>query len=214
MLKRMTLLAKREDFDTEAFRAHWAGNHAQLALSLPGVCKYSQNRIDEELLAIPRSGGFNAQGIVELFFTDAETMKVAQASDTGSVKIPDDELLFLKGWSLNLVETRGPHDGAGAKVMIPFVIGDDQDLETVAQAFEFEARESGATEVSFNRVTGSHSRPRLWSEPVAPEMIFVCWFETSENARKAFSPGSSLHDVIGRCSKLASVYLCDPLKIM
>ncbi|SCB47437.1 EthD domain-containing protein [Rhizobium multihospitium] len=214
MLKRMTLLAKREDLSIEAFRTHWAGNHAQLALSLPGVCKYSQNRIDEELLTIPQGGAFNAQGIVELYFTDAETMKTAQASDTGNVMIPDDELLFLKGWSLNIVEVDGPNDGVGAKVMIPLAARETLTTEQVVDALTDAARAAGATAISLNHVTTSHARPRLWSEPVAPTMIFVAWFESSNHARGAFNPGSSLHDAVRGVSRLASVYLCDPLTIL
>ncbi|MGO4317857.1 EthD domain-containing protein [Agrobacterium sp. MCAB5] len=213
MLKRMTLLAKREDLGIETFRTHWAGNHAQLALSLPGVCKYDQNRVDEELLSIPPTGAFSAQGIVELYFTDDGAMKLAQASETGAVKIPEDELLFLKGWSLNLVETEGPHDGDGTKVMIPLVFQDGVDVHSASDALRLAGRESGATEVSLNHVTASHARPRLWSEPVSPDIIVVLWFGTTGQARDAFAPGSTINAAIAKFASLASVYLCDTLKL-
>lgn len=213
MLKRMTLLAKREDLDRAAFRLHWAGNHAQLALSLPGVCKYVQNRVNEELLTIPEARAFSVDGIVELYFTDAETMKVAQASETGAVSIPDDELLFLKGWSLNIVETVGPHDHGGTKVMIPIKVRGGLDADEVTEKLSSASKALSSLETSVNEVTSSHSRPRLWSEPVAPDAIFVCWFKSPAAAKEAFYPGTDLHNALIETAEVASAYLCDPLVI-
>lgn len=211
MLKRMTLLAKRSDLTTDAFRSHWAGHHAELALSLPGVCKYIQNRTNEELFAIPEDGAFSADGIVELYFTDPYTMELAQASEAGAKSIPDDELLFLKGWSLNIVETSGPNDHVGAKVMIPFKVRSGLNVNEVVERLRNAASASSVVEMSVNAVTSSHSRPRLWSEPVAPDVIFVCWFETPEDAKEAFYDRTELRQTLSETVELASVYLCDPL---
>lgn len=211
MLKRMTLLSKREDLDTDSFRTHWAAGHAQLALSLPGVCKYEQNRVDEEILTTPSTGAFSADGIVELYFTDEQTMKIAQASETGAKSIPDDELLFLKGWSLNIVETTGPNDHEGSKVMVPITLRDDQVIENVIETLTAAARQSAALETAVNIVSSSHARPRLWSEPVAPDLIFVCWFASANSAREAFASNGPFGRTIGDVSERASAYRCDTL---
>lgn len=214
MLKRMTLLAKRSDMETDAFRMHWSSGHAQLALSLPGVCKYTQNRSDEELLRLPRTGAFSADGIVELFFTDAETMKIAQASDTGLRKIPEDELLFLRGWSLSIVDTDGPHDHYGSKVMVPIAFADKSPFAETLNYLCDAAKGSGAEQISVNTVVSSHSRPRLWSEPVAPDVILVCWYPSALEARQAFRSDGVLAKAIASAAQLASAYLMDPLTIM
>lgn len=213
MLKRMTLLAKRENLTTTAFREHWSGNHSQLALSLPGVCKYTQNRSEETLMTHPESGAFRADGIVELFFTDPESMKNAQASETGAVEIPNDELLFLKGWSLSIVDTDDPHDHVGTKVMVPITFSNADATKSHLEELATAARSAAATQVSFNTVTSSHSRPRLWSEPVTPTIIMVVWFDTQQQARAAFRANSELHRAITAVSSRASSYLCDPLAI-
>ncbi len=213
MLKRMTLLAKRENMTTSAFREHWAGNHSQLALSLPGVCKYTQNRLDKILMTHPESGAFQADGIVELFFTDAISMKKAQASETGAIEIPNDELYFLKGWSLSIVETSDPHDHPGTKVMVPLALKDNGDIEGAKTILAVAARHSTAIQPSFNTVMSFHSRPRLWSEPVSAHIIMVVWFESFEQAQNAFEIDSKLRQAITTISARASAYLCDPLTI-
>ncbi|MBB3386213.1 MULTISPECIES: EthD domain-containing protein [unclassified Rhizobium] len=213
MLKRMTLLSKRKDMSIGEFQDHWAGGHAQLALSLPGVCKYTQNRCQEVLLTYPEAGAFSADGIVELFFVDAKTMKAAQASDTGASKIPDDELLFLKGWSLNIVETSDPHDHAGLKIMVPIALSGKIAANAAKGTLRDAAISSFASQVALNTVTSSHSRPRLWSEPVTPDVIMVVWFGSQEQARAAFARGSDLHCAITSLARQASAYICDPLAI-
>ena len=211
-MKRMTLLAKREDMRIETFRSHWSGRHAQLALSLPGVCKYTQNRVESELLSLPHTGAFHVNGIVELFFTDEDAMKQAWNSDTGSRIIPDDELLFLRGWTLSIVETDGPHDHVGAKVIVPIALRDGISVEAACLTLRDAALGAGATQIASNRVISSHERPRLWSEPVPPELFFVCWFETVDQACAAFSEAGLVH-AVRDTAQLASACLCDPLVI-
>ncbi|MBO9112675.1 EthD domain-containing protein [Rhizobium sp. AB2/73] len=209
----MTLLAKKDNLSLDAFRNHWAGDHAQLALSLPGVCKYTQNRAIEVLMTYPQNRGFTADGIVELFFTDEDAMMSAQASEIGAIKIPEDELQFLRGWSLNIVETSDPHDHFGSKVMVPITLRDRDAAEAARAALASAASEASATQISINTVTSSHSRPRLWSEPVAPHNILVLWFNSAEQARAAFETNSDLYHVITEVSRQASAYLCDPLVV-
>jgi uncharacterized protein (TIGR02118 family) len=121
VIKRMTLLARKQGLSTEDFRAHWAGPHAQLALRMAGIARYVQNRVEEPLWHTGSAPAFDVDGIVELFFTDTEAMRLAQASDIGTTLIPEDEPRFLKGWTLCVVESEGDEStGRGVKVLAPF----------------------------------------------------------------------------------------------
>ena len=94
MMKRMTLLAKKEGMATCDFRAYWAGPHARLALGMEGITKYTHNRVDKVLWASGGEPAFNVDGIVELYFSDGEAMRLAQASAVGRKFIPADEPFF------------------------------------------------------------------------------------------------------------------------
>lgn len=214
LIKRMTLLARRDGTSTSAFRTYWAGNHAQLALSLPGVCKYTQNRVDNVLWKDGSDEPFCVDGIVELFFTDAEIMAVAQASDTGSLLIPEDEPKFLRGWTLCVVETDGPHDHTGVKVLVPIAVQPGIAVTDAADKLRDVTRVVGCTAVSINTVLQNAKRDRLWSEPVPPDLIAVYWFESVNSAVGAFSEHGVFNDVLVDIARKASALRCDPLTIL
>ena len=120
-MKRMTLLAKKEGLSTSDFRNYWAGPHAHLALGMAGITKYVHNRVDKVLWTSDGEPAFNVDGVVELFFADAQAMRLAQASAVGQKFIPADEPIFLKGWTLCVVETDGVEPlEKSVKVLIPF----------------------------------------------------------------------------------------------
>lgn len=121
MMKRMTLLAKRDGLATSDFRAYWAGAHVQLALGMDGIVKYTHNRVEKVLWASNDDPAFSVDGVVELSFSDSEVMRQAQASAVGTKFIPADEPQFLKGWTLCVVEEQGDEpQEQHAKVLIPF----------------------------------------------------------------------------------------------
>lgn len=213
-MKRMTLLARREGMQVAAFRDHWAGAHAQLALSLKGVCKYTQNRADETLLEISNGDPFAVDGIVELFFTDEAAMARDQATETGRKLIPEDEPNFLHGWTLCIVETDGPHDDVGTKVLLPIALAEGQDRDAAVEMVRAACRTQGATAFAANRVLRYAKRERLWCEPLAPDVIVACWFPDADVARKAFRSTGKPADLIRSISRKASAVLCDPLKIL
>ncbi|MBN8945126.1 MAG: EthD family reductase [Rhizobiales bacterium] len=83
MIVRMGLLTRRPDLSEDQFRRHWREVHGPLAADLPGLRAYQQNHIvDRRQLAIDHARGTWAiDGISELWFDDAETMRGAIASD-------------------------------------------------------------------------------------------------------------------------------------
>ncbi len=120
MIKRMTLLARKEGTSVSDFRAYWSGCHAQLALCMDGIAKYTQNRVEKTLW---KSGGgsgcFDVDGIVELYFESDELMSEAQRSAVGSRYIPEDEPNFLRGWTLCVVDHEDEaKEQTGVKVIL------------------------------------------------------------------------------------------------
>lgn len=214
LIKRMTLLARREGTSTAMFRDHWAGNHAQLALSLPGVCKYTQNRVDDVLWQDRSGEPFCVDGIVELFFTDADIMAAAQASDAGSLLIPEDEPRFLKGWTLCVVETDGPHDHAGVKVLLPIAVTSGTPIGDAADTLRYASSAAGCTAVAINTVLHHARRDRLWCEPMPPDLLAAYWFDGADSAAAAFARGSVLDRTLKDLARKASALLCDPLEIL
>ena len=97
MMKRMTLLAKREGLSTSDFRSYWAGPHAALALGMDGISKYTHNRVDKVLWTTDGAPRFCIDGIVELYFRDEDAMRDAQASTVGPASHTFGRTCLLEG---------------------------------------------------------------------------------------------------------------------
>ena len=212
MMKRMTLLAKKEGLATSDFRAYWAGPHAQLALGMDGITKYNHNRVDKVLWASGDAPAFNVDGVVELSFADAEAMRLAQASDVGKKFIPADELLFLKGWTLCVVDTQGDDpEEPPVKVLIPFHAQAD-----VREALWSDLQRAAASigiKFALNRTASTVRRERLWAEPSPPTGFIAAWFKSVAKAHEAFEPASELRDVVEMHTSDGVAYLINQLRI-
>ncbi|MDR6858622.1 EthD domain-containing protein [Variovorax guangxiensis] len=211
-MKRMTLLAKREGLSTADFRNYWAGPHAALALGMDGITKYTHNRVDKALWNMGSEPIFDVDGIVELFFADAEAMRAAQASTVGQKYIPADEPLFLKGWTLCVVETNGAEPSApAAKVLVPFHAQPSareefwRDLQQVAGSMH--------STIALNWTISTARRERLWAEPAPPTGLVSIWLPSVAEAHAAFEPSSRLRAAIEHHCLHAVAYLIDQLRI-
>jgi len=114
MVKRITYLTRRADVTPGQFSAHWSTTHAEIARDLPGVIAYRQNHIewfepDDEARIL------DVDGIVELWFEDAETASAGFGSEIADRLIVD-ERNFLSGLTGASVE--GPAPGP----LHPFVL--------------------------------------------------------------------------------------------
>lgn len=212
MMKRVTLLAKKDGMATSDFRAYWAGPHAKLALGMEGISKYTHNRVDKVLWASGGEAAFNVDGIVELFFSDAEAMRLAQASAVGKKFIPADEPLFLKGWTLCVVDVLGdePQDQS-VKVLIPFH-GEAEVREPLWSELR-RAAEAAGTKVALNWTLSTAQRARLWAEPAPPSGFISVWFGSVAKAHEAFEPTSELRRVVEKHTSDGVAYLIDQLRI-
>lgn len=213
MIKRMTLLARRANITPHQFREHWAGQHAGFGRSLPGVVKYTQNRVTTVLWQHFHDEPFSVDGIVEIFFENEAAMENAARSDMGTRVIPQDEPLFLRGLTLCVVETEGRHDNDGTKVIVAMSKKHDADDRSDRSILNL-AKEAGATSVSVNRVSRTYARSGMWTEPMPPEWLLVVWFPSADAARSAFGIEGRLASQIAAASMKASAYLCDPLVIV
>jgi hypothetical protein len=212
MTKRMTLLAKKEGLSTSDFRSYWAGPHARLALGMAGITKYVHNRVDKVLWASGEEPPFDVDGVVELFFADAEAMRAAQASAVGRKYIPADELIFLKGWTLCVVETDGGEPAEPAvKVLIPFH-AQAQARDALWRELSRIAETSGCT-VALNWTISTARRERLWAEPNPPTGFICVWLDSVATAHAAFEPSSGLRRVIETHVEDGAAYLIDELPI-
>ena len=212
MMKRMTLLAKREGMATSDFRAYWAGPHAQLALGMNGIVKYTHNRVDKVLWASDGEPAFTVDGVVELSFSDAEAMRQAQASVVGAKFIPADEPQFLRGWTLCVVEEQGdePQEQC-TKVLIPFHAQPETRNALWSELQDLD-KASGMRSV-LNWTVSTARRERLWAEPVPPTGVISAWLASVAKAHEAFEPESRLRRVVEKYTTDGVAYLVDRLHI-
>lgn len=108
LAKRMSLITRARAIDHARFTEEWTGKHARDVPSLPGIAGYSQN------IVIVRYGGDLAEagrdhvpvdGIVELWFADAEAIVAAFASPQAAIT-QGHARTFLDTITTYLVETR------------------------------------------------------------------------------------------------------------
>lgn len=86
MFKMMILLKKKPTFSDEQFAKYWLETHAPMAKTMPGLRKYSVNIVKR-----PPNREPAYDGVVELWFDDAASMKGAFASPEGTATQKDTE---------------------------------------------------------------------------------------------------------------------------
>lgn len=117
MIKRMSLLTRRPDVSPEAFREHWFNTHAVLLRKLlPEVRGYVQNLwLGPGPNPLRPPGPHRIDGIVELWFEDADAMTSAFSSERGA-QLMEDGRRFIDTVTTFLVEERvmiqGPRGAA------------------------------------------------------------------------------------------------------
>ena len=91
MIKRVSLLQRKAGMSVEAFNRRWFDIHGPLARHVPGVRRYVQNHIQDSSSRydVPDIE-IQIDGIAELWWDDAEAMKVSTAT-------PEAKALFADG---------------------------------------------------------------------------------------------------------------------
>jgi uncharacterized protein (TIGR02118 family) len=175
--RRMTLLRRRADLAPAAFSDHWAGPHAAIARRYTGLSKYVQNHV-VTWLDPAATDTFLCDGMAELWFPGREAMQAALASQV-SAELIADEPRFLDGVTGLLLGDGARDDGVGG-------------LKVIVLGHAFGATRAGAPaeamHVSTARVTGTWSRPALWTLPEPPNVVLVARFPDATVARASLSP--------------------------
>jgi uncharacterized protein (TIGR02118 family) len=107
LIKRMSTLKRRADVSAEKFKAEWFDVHSLLVKRLPQVKGYTQNLIFDRSHGRGKPAKYEdlpIDGIVELWFTDTDSLNAGFASDAGKTLMTH-ATEFLAEISTFLVET-------------------------------------------------------------------------------------------------------------
>jgi len=107
LIKRMTTLKRRPDVSAEKFQEEWFDVHSVLVKRLPQVKGYTQNLIFDRSHGRGKSATYDElpiDGIVELWFTDTESLNEGFGSDAGKTLMTH-ATEFIAAMSTFLVET-------------------------------------------------------------------------------------------------------------
>ncbi|MEW6640846.1 MAG: EthD domain-containing protein [Pseudomonadota bacterium] len=97
MIKRISILTRKDGIDDAEFDRRWLVQHAAIVRQVPGVAGYVQNRVT------PGGGGATVDGVAELWFADAATMDRVLASSDWQ-KVVADAREFVAGVTSLAVE--------------------------------------------------------------------------------------------------------------
>jgi uncharacterized protein (TIGR02118 family) len=86
MIKRITLIYRREGMSVEEFRRHWLQVHGPLAARTPGLRRYVQHHVVESRT---RTNLLRPDGIAELWFDTAEDEQRFFDSELGRLQRED-----------------------------------------------------------------------------------------------------------------------------
>ena len=81
MFKAMILLKRKEEFSQREFRNWWLGEHAQLAIQLPGLLKLCFNPVESEEAMY--------DGIADLWFDSEDDFAEAYKTELGKAVAAD-----------------------------------------------------------------------------------------------------------------------------
>ena len=107
LIKRMSTLKRRADVSSEKFMSEWFDVHSVLVKRLPEVKAYTQNLIFDRSHGRHKPAIYDElpiDGIVELWFTDVDSLNAGFASDAGKTLMTHASE-FLAEISTFLVET-------------------------------------------------------------------------------------------------------------
>ncbi len=106
MIKVLGLLTRKPELTHEQFVKHWYEVHGPLALAVPGVRRYVQSHITGTRTRpdIPETD-VEVDGIAELWYDDAESMRRAVASPEMK-RLTDDGALIIGRIKTYVIEER------------------------------------------------------------------------------------------------------------
>ncbi|MBK7458122.1 MAG: EthD domain-containing protein [Betaproteobacteria bacterium] len=212
-IKRTSLLRRRAGLSVEAFRQHWAGPHAAIAVTMGGLAQYTQNRVVRTLWNHPVAG-YACDGIVELEFVDPQVMRQSASSAAVQTLLPADELRFMGAITLCRVPggARQTH-ASRAKVMLAARLIDAASTEASGRLGRLLA-DSGCLDWSIEAVQRVFHRDALEYEKEPPHAFASLWFEPTQDIEPVFTAVSQWSRAALGVIERGSAWLCDPLAIV
>jgi uncharacterized protein (TIGR02118 family) len=93
----------KDDVGTEAGRAHWEGEHAELTAAVPGLAKYVLNLATQNLgLLGVNDEPLKYHGYAWMWFDDQAAFEAATASDAWSAVVADAGEFLDVDWTLSM----------------------------------------------------------------------------------------------------------------
>ncbi len=217
MLKRITLLARRTDLTFDQFSSHWLVTHGEIVKRMPMVHAYIQNPVDRRLLGkLNASDPFSFDGIVELWFADAEAQKVAFASGAAK-ELPVDELNFIRGITIfPVTESRQDAAGHPLKVMVAAHFGEGDTETQIAGLAAALATLPGVRVAAVNRLGEVGWRDHLWHEPQPPQVLVELACDNAGTLDRLADQAAlaDLHSSLTASGGALECYLVHPRKII
>lgn len=211
LCKRTSLLRRRPDWTPEAFRAHWAGPHADIACSIPGIARYTQNRTIDCLWRTSPTA-YECDGLVELEFQSETALLAANTHVAVKQLLPEDELRFLQAITLCRVPQGAQQVWPGfAKVMLA---ARWQAPSAALSSWSHWLHELDCITWSVEEVSSTLHRPQLQHESEPPQLFANLWCESERAARRAFEQPSGWRAHAPQYLAQASAWLVDPLAII
>jgi hypothetical protein len=209
--KRCTLLRRRKDWTWRAFAEYWAGPHAAIALTMPGIARYTQNRVSKSLWTTTGTAGFDCDGIVELEFQSPQAMDEATASAAVRTLLPEDEERFLEGITLCSVPGGARQVWPGMdKIMLALCLVSPNEQRNLLRLLEL----SGCVAYSIDPVHSVMHRPRLSYELDPPEFFLTLWFPAGRAGEEAFSPDAPWSQRANKVLRRATAWQVQPLTVV
>lgn len=192
MIKRMTMLARKDGMSVPEFRNHWYVNHAKIVKQMPRLGRYLQNHVIRKIVPDIGDAAFSVDGIPELWFADEDAKNAALQSPAAKA-LPVDERNFMRGITIFAIDETVVRSGdGGAKVMLLSRSGKGKGNELAVSGVAGSwigrlANELPGTRRSVvNRVVSTDRRSGVWCEPNPPDTIIELRFDSEEAADKAF----------------------------
>lgn len=176
MIKRMTLLVRKDELSFSQFSNYWRDHHAKIVERMPLVSGYLQNPVIERLTnGAGNNPSFTFDGVVELWFHD-EDARIEAFNSPAAKSLPADELNFIRGITIFAVEEKKLKSGGGnTKVMLLCRSGGPID-ERVASLPLVRCAVA-------NHVRKVDWRTHLWHEPSPPDLIVELRLDSVSDAQ-------------------------------
>lgn len=179
---------------------------------MPGVSRYTQNRVLERLWA-SEPEAYDCDGLVELEFRDEQALREANASETVRKLLPEDEPRFVEAITLCRVPAGARQTWPGrSKVMLAARLRDD--AENGSERLQDLLASSGCLASSIDMVADVFHRPGLLHESEPPQVFATLWFDPRDDLREIFVERSPWSMSAASRLERGAAWLCDPLVVV